>query len=200
MLLEGEKGACWLRYEKMHDSMFHRAYKGLTGRAEEDLVEGEDIVEVSANADPGGACETKPRRVPNEANEPRKTKPTTVRRGVLAPSPLAWGGPGWGVAEPAPRGRVGGKVRRPPTRTLPHKEGGSKINTPRENEANLARKTKPASIPTPRPKRSQFRRGRGWSGASSSSRRHEPEAGGRDRGNGISGPEGGKSPDFRPMI
>src|SRR6185437_14494963 len=48
MLLEGETGACWLRYEKMHDSMFHRAYQGLTSRSEAGCVEGEEVIEVSA--------------------------------------------------------------------------------------------------------------------------------------------------------
>jgi hypothetical protein len=93
MLLEGEKGACWLRYEKMHDSMFHRAYKGLMSRGERDYFEGEDLAEVSAIVDPGGARNEANALAPNEAN-------AGATEGSSCLSPCE-GGPGWGVAEPA---------------------------------------------------------------------------------------------------
>ncbi|HMB04765.1 MAG TPA: hypothetical protein VKP69_13610, partial [Isosphaeraceae bacterium] len=58
LLLTGPAGALWLRYERMHDSMFHRAYRA--------LEEGED----------GASEESAEASAPNEANEAPGTEGT----------------------------------------------------------------------------------------------------------------------------
>jgi hypothetical protein len=85
LLLMGPEGALWLRYERMHDAMFHRAYKALLAGEEESEA-------TSAHATPPGADESPRAPATDERPGPCGTpEPVGVPADVSLPSPFEVG-------------------------------------------------------------------------------------------------------------
>ena len=112
LLLSGEDGALLIRYERMHDAAFHRAYKALLkdeGPGEEGTYDEAEWTAEAVGAEAPNKANPAPAEAPNKANfeVPRPSRPISIPVGpsgdITAMAALAKAMPGYEAKMPVPR-------------------------------------------------------------------------------------------------